>query len=322
MKTVKTMEQAEPSKEKTELIKETKLLEDFPVEVLVRIFNFLPNHNIRCGVSMACKKFQKICQDEFLVPVKDLCIKGHYFKYWSGGKQVYGLRNIGNVIDVIVQSKYLTTLKIKALNYETIYHLVSTALQVCPKLFHLEIDDTFAQYVEPDEEGNTPAFDQIFESISTFGNGLRVIDLKLYGGKQVYGIQRWNFDILFEDYIAAGCPRLRSLSFESFDLSDSGESYPLNEICVFDGLESLSKGCKELKNLKLTKICLGDAESITKSEIMEMFPNCNVEFKNCVKYKDISVSYETIPCDDFDFDFLDLEGGEIEFMFTQNYGEE
>ena len=82
MKTVKTMEQAEPSKEKTELIKETKLLEDFPVEVLVRIFNFLPNYNIRCGVSMACKKFQKICQDEFLVPVKDLCIKGNYFKYW------------------------------------------------------------------------------------------------------------------------------------------------------------------------------------------------------------------------------------------------
>ena len=108
MKTVKTMEQAEPSKEKTELIKETKLLEEFPVEVLVRIFNFLPNHNIRCGVSMACKKFQKICQDEFLVPVKDLCIKGHYFQYWSGGKQVYGLRNIGNVMDVIIQSKYLT----------------------------------------------------------------------------------------------------------------------------------------------------------------------------------------------------------------------
>ena len=60
------MEQAEPSKEKTELIKETKLLEDFPVEVLVRIFNFLPNYNIRCGVSMACKKFQKICQFDFL----------------------------------------------------------------------------------------------------------------------------------------------------------------------------------------------------------------------------------------------------------------
>ena len=39
-------------------------------------------------------------------------------------------------------------------------------------------------------------------------------------------------------------------------------------------------------------------------------------------HKGLLVSYETIPCDDFDFDFLDLEGGEIEFMFTRNYGEE
>ena len=320
------MEQAEPSKEKTELIKETKLLEDFPVEVLVRIFNFLPNHNIRCGVSMACKKFQKICQDEFLVPVKDLCIKGHYFKYWSGGKQVYGLRNIGNVIDVIVQSKYLTTLKIKALNYETIYHLVSTALEVCPKLFHLEIVDTFAQYVEPDDEGNIPEFEQIFESISTFGNALSVINLKLSLSVKEYDDgQDFNFyfDWILEDYIAKGCPKLRSLSLETLDLS--GE-VPLIEICVFGGLESLSKGCKELNNLKLTNIRIGDDESITKSEIMEMFSNCNnMEFKNCITYHPWtwltdSLSNEIIPFEDFDF--LDLEGGEIEFMFTQNYGEE
>ena len=147
------MEQAEPSKEKTELIGETKSLEDFPIEVLVKIFNFLPNHAIRCGVSLTCKRFQKICQDESLVPVKDLCIKGQNFRYWPGGKQICGLRNIGNVIDIIVQSKDLTTLKIKALNYESIYHLVSTALQVCPKLIHLEIVETFAQSIERDEDG-------------------------------------------------------------------------------------------------------------------------------------------------------------------------
>ena len=133
---LKTMEQTGPSKEKTELVKEMKL-EDLPVEVLAKIFNFLPNHDIRCGVSMACKRFQKICQGESLVPVKDLCIKGH--NYWYEGKQLYGLRNIGGVCDTIVQSKYLTTLKIKALNSESIYRLVSTALQDCPKLIHLEI---------------------------------------------------------------------------------------------------------------------------------------------------------------------------------------
>ena len=52
-------------------------LKALPVEVLVKIFNFLPNRDIRCGVSLACKRFYEICQDESLVPVKDLCIYGH-----------------------------------------------------------------------------------------------------------------------------------------------------------------------------------------------------------------------------------------------------
>ena len=43
-----------------------------PVEVLVKIFNYLPNQDIRCGVSLACKMFYEICRDESLVPVKDL----------------------------------------------------------------------------------------------------------------------------------------------------------------------------------------------------------------------------------------------------------
>jgi len=75
----KTMEQAKPNNEKTELVMERKL-EDLPVEVLVKIFNYLPNHDVRCGVALACKEFRKICQDESLVPVKDLSIKGHYYK--------------------------------------------------------------------------------------------------------------------------------------------------------------------------------------------------------------------------------------------------
>ena len=60
---LKIMEQTEPNQEKTELVKE-KTLEDLPVEVLVKIFNYLRNHNIRCGISLACKKFLKICQNE------------------------------------------------------------------------------------------------------------------------------------------------------------------------------------------------------------------------------------------------------------------
>ena len=136
------MEKAKPRKEKTDLIEEV-MLEDFPAEVLVKIFNFLSNHDIRCGISLTCKRFQKICQDESLVPVKDLSIKGHY--YWSKGQPQYGLRNIEALCDTIFQSKMLTTLKIKALNDVSIYRLVSIALQDCPKLINLEIIDTFAK---------------------------------------------------------------------------------------------------------------------------------------------------------------------------------
>ena len=139
---MKTMEKAKPRKEKTDLIEEV-MLEDFPAEVLVKIFNFLSNHDIRCGISLTCKRFQKICQDESLVPVKDLSIRGHY--YSSEGKRQYGLRNIGALCDTIFQSKKLTTLKIKALNDESIYRLVFTALQDCPKLINLEFIDTFAK---------------------------------------------------------------------------------------------------------------------------------------------------------------------------------
>ena len=62
-----------------EFVPRARLKIVLPVEVLVKIFNFLPNHAIRCGVSLTCKKFQRICQDESLVPVKDLCLFGQPF---------------------------------------------------------------------------------------------------------------------------------------------------------------------------------------------------------------------------------------------------
>ena len=125
------MEKAKPRKEKTDLIEEV-MLEDFPAEVLVKIFNFLSNHDIRCGVSLASKTFQKICQDESLVPVKDLCI--------YGDKELsYGLWDFEAVSDIVSRSKNLTSLKIKALDFDMAKQLVRIALQECPKLTHLEI---------------------------------------------------------------------------------------------------------------------------------------------------------------------------------------
>ena len=140
--------EAGPSKKKKAMMKETTKslpppeLKALPIEVLVKIFNFLPNHDIRCGVSLVCKKFQEICQDESLVPVKDLCIYGHPVgpkskKKGQEGKQLYSLS--GTVSNIIRQSKNLTFLKIKALNPKTVLKLVTIALQACPKLTHLEI---------------------------------------------------------------------------------------------------------------------------------------------------------------------------------------
>ena len=130
-------------KEMTKSLAESKAL-PLPVEVLVKIFHFLPNHDIRCGVSLVCKKFQEICQDESLVPVKDLCIYGRPMgpkskRKGQEGKQLYCLSDDGAVFDIIRKSKNLTFLKIKAMNFETINELVSIALQACPKLTHLEI---------------------------------------------------------------------------------------------------------------------------------------------------------------------------------------
>ena len=124
--------------EKTETVREEKKKSringwiDLPVEILVNIFNFLPNHDIRCGVSLTCKHFHEICQNESLVKVKDLCIHGD--KLLS-----YGLRDFDAVSNIIVRSKSLTSLKIKALNLETAKQLVRIALKACPKLIHLEI---------------------------------------------------------------------------------------------------------------------------------------------------------------------------------------
>ena len=126
-----------PSKRMKTMIEETTPLaelEALPVEVLVKIFNFLPNHDIRCGVSLACKKFKEICQDESLVPVKDLCIYGDKKYLWT--------TNFDVVSDIIVQSKNLTSLKIKALEPDSVNQLVTIALQACPKLIHLEILET------------------------------------------------------------------------------------------------------------------------------------------------------------------------------------
>ena len=150
------MEQARPIKEKTshkwtlektETVEEkkkksmtnemTKSLMDLPVEVLVKIFNFLPNHHhdIRCGISLTCKKFHEICKDESLVLIKDLCINDPFL---DGQDEDHYDRCIEHISKKIVQSKHLTSLKITKMDNFSVDELVSIALKNCPKLIHLE----------------------------------------------------------------------------------------------------------------------------------------------------------------------------------------
>ena len=139
-----TKEKTKPNKEKTKkviMMKEmTKSLPEsmnLPVEILVKIFNCLSNQDIRCGVSLACRNFYEICQEESLVPVKDLCIYG-------GDKTIcynLRLRDFEVLSDIMEKSKNLTSLKLYGLNLNTAKILVKSALNACPKLIQLLITE-------------------------------------------------------------------------------------------------------------------------------------------------------------------------------------
>ena len=224
---------------------------DLPVEILVKIFNFLPNHDIRCGVSLTCKIFQKICQDESLVPVKDLCI--------HGDKQLsYDLRDFEDVSDIIVRSKSLTSLKIKVLNLETAKRLVHIALQACPKLINLEIVE--ASEMPPSDADD---FFDLLDNIGEFGNGLHGIVLLL---NDYYG-----HDIVDALVDSIKSPELKTLTLGSHSLGMGGIDLYITP------LVDLSKRCKKLEDLKIIKAYLSPNED----EIKKRFPNCKVELKEC-----------------------------------------
>ena len=151
-----------------------------------------------------------------------------------------------------------------------------------------------------------------------FGENLEIINLLLHGGET-----GWDLNWMLEDYISIGCPKLKSFALESLDLS--GNFNQFISIEVPSGLRSLQR-CKELKNLKFKKIRLlfsDDMNNITHTEnyLRNMFPNCNLEIKNCVKSEYFHGHSFHEPFDGSNYDVLDnFEGEEIKLMFTQNYG--
>ena len=283
-------------------------LEDLPVEVLVKIFNYLSNRDIRCGISLVCKRFQEICQDESLVPVKDLCIYGQPMGPESKDKQqFYGLENIGAVFDVM--SKNLTSLKIKALNPEAVGEFVSIALQSCPKLVHLEIIETNKQlgkYFWTCKSMNSKrhrstthmsylckipglGFNyQLMDTIKEHGRDLCSLNLLIVGR----GNTSIDFNTPMIDYIIEGCPNLKTLTLESLrgwkkfepdelmskflnDLMSKSSDIAITE----ENLKDLYNSCKELKDLKLTNVIFEEID--TEDEVKKILPDCNIDIKEC-----------------------------------------
>ena len=104
------------------------------------------------------------------------------------------------------------------------------------------------------------------------------------------------------DFFTKGCPKLKSLTLESLrgwkdiesfradlkqDFScihksafENGDFSQLwDQTIIKESLEELYKGCKELKDLKLTRVKFKDLH--TEDEIKKILPGCNVEIKDC-----------------------------------------
>ena len=149
---------------------------------------------------------------------------------------------------------------------------------------------------------------ELMEIIKKFGKNLRSINLLIVGRDETFNwFNHTNAEMI--NCIIKGCPKLESLSLESLrgwkdppkdkmsklllvsrstinfdpkvlkDLNDLDVSDCWDFRIEEDSLKDLSKGCKELKDLKLTKITFEDI--FIEDQIKKMFPDCNVEINEC-----------------------------------------
>ena len=150
----------------------------------------------------------------------------------------------------------------------------------------------------------------LLHTIMKHGKDLCSINLLIVGRDETF-LDLWfkHTNVEMINCIIEGCPKLESLSLEllrgwkdppkdkmsklllvsrsTIDL-DPKVLKDLNDLDVSDcwdfrieedSLKDLSKGCKELKDLKLTKITFEDI--FIEDQIKKMFPDCNVEINEC-----------------------------------------
>ena len=153
---------------------------------------------------------------------------------------------------------------------------------------------------------------ELMEIIKKFGKNLRSINLLIVGRDETFNwFNHTNAEMI--NCIIKGCPKLESLSLESLrgwkdpkDESDLKASFmefgmamvpnpdpkevaDAFERADFSGiwdirlnredLEEFYKGCKELEDLKLSKILFEDI--FEEDDIQKIFPDCNVEINEC-----------------------------------------
>ena len=236
----------------------------------------------------------------------------------------------------------------------------------------------------------------LLNTIKEFGKDLISIDLLIVGANDTFTSVQDILDLgvpedgQFIYYIIEGCPKLKSLTLESLrgwakespkakmsrfysalssfgsnqsenllsdDLRNLSEFWNIN--ISEEALEALREGCKELKDLKLTKVTFEDI--LTEDEIKKILPECNVEINDCEfpeiddsswmshdsydsDLDDLFENYDSDNSWDVSFeggeqdsnsersnesdenktmDILDnFDGDEFELMFSENYGED
>ena len=132
---------------------------------------------------------------------------------------------------------------------------------------------------------------ELMEIIKKFGKNLRSINL-LIVGRDDPSID-FNFNTPMIHYIIEGCPSLETLTLESLrgwkKKPDAKTAFfadllfASSNICITkENLKALYKGCKELKDLKLTKVIFEEID--TKDEVEKILPDCNIKIKECLHF--------------------------------------
>ena len=115
------------------------------------------------------------------------------------------------------------------------------------------------------------------------------------------------------EYIIEGCPKLKSLTLESF--SDDSHDFNIHENGITiskKNLKALSKGCKELKELKLNKVLFSEIADWYEIDKILPYPNYNVEIDEC-EWDEWYMSEDSYDSDDLSNDYDSENSEDVSF---------